>query len=255
MQEGIHIHINVKDFRAIVTHAETLKGSMSAHYSQPTRPLQFSYQNYGVHCEFTLMTTGDGRGASSVPAPKFVSTRTSSKQSSIIPVQNGDRPSSQMPPPTRPNAIKPLSSQARGRVFQGSVRTTPVVEPDPESLFVPQDGGEDDRTWDPPNYERDDEEEMLGWDASNENLSASMRPTVRDLGRPAKASESTGNSTQFSEEGLAPTQRLSQVRLVILMHAMLLSYSADMIPASGHVRLIRIKGGKGYWLTLPCLPQ
>lgn len=217
MQEGIHIHISVKDFRAIVTHAETLKGPISAYFSQPTRPLQFSYQNYGMHCEFTLMTMGDSRGASSAPNPKFVSTRSSSRQLSAVPMQIADRLSSQMLPPARPNAIKPLSSQARGRSFQGQDRTTPMEEPDPESLFMPLDGADDDRTWDPPNYDRDDEEEMLGWDASNDNLSASMRPTVRDLARPAKASENTRNSTQFSEEGLAPTQRLSQVSLVVLL--------------------------------------
>lgn len=127
MQEGSHIHISVKDFRAIVTHAETLKGPISAYYSQPTRPLQFSYQNYGMHCEFTLMTTGDSRSASSASAPKFVSTRSSSRQSSAVSVQN-DELSSQMPPPARPNTIKPLSSQARDRSLQG---VNPIPAPSP----------------------------------------------------------------------------------------------------------------------------
>ena len=74
MQENMHIVISVKDFKAILTHAQTLRGSISASFSLPSRPLQFSYQNFGVHCEFTLMTTGDLRGASATPAPKFVST-------------------------------------------------------------------------------------------------------------------------------------------------------------------------------------
>ncbi|CZT15907.1 related to rad9 protein [Ramularia collo-cygni] len=212
MQEGIHITISVKDFRAIVTHAETLKGPISAQYSQPTRPLQFSYQNHGMHCEFTLMTMGDGRGVSSAPNPNFVSTRSMSRQSSAIPAQSVGSLSTQMPPPARPNIIKPLSSQSKGRSFHGQDRTTPIVDPDPESLFMPQDGADDDRTWDPPNYERDDEEEMLGWDASNDDLSATMRPTVRDLTRPARASESTRESAQSSQDGVAPTQRLSQLQ-------------------------------------------
>lgn len=117
--------------------------------------------------------------------------------------------------------IKPLSSQAKGRSFQGQDRTTALEEPDPESLFMPQDDADDDRTWDPPNYDRDDEEEMLGWDASNDNLSATMRPTVKDVGRPAKASASTRESTQLSQGGLAPTQRLSQVSLVKMMSLVL----------------------------------
>lgn len=163
------------------------------------------------------MTMGDGRGASSAPNPKFVSTRSASRQSSTVPVQSGARLPSQMPPPARPNVIKPLSSQAKARSFQVQDRTTPMVESDPESLFMPQDEADDDRTWDPPNYERDDEEEMLGWDASNENLSASMRPTVRDLTRPARAPEATHDSTQLSQGGIAPTQRLSQVSLAIVV--------------------------------------
>ena len=69
MQNDMHIIINVKDFRAIVTHAETLRGSLSAQFSFPSRPMQFSYQNFGGHCEFTLTTQGDLREASSATNP------------------------------------------------------------------------------------------------------------------------------------------------------------------------------------------
>lgn len=183
------------------------------------------------------MTTGDGRGDISAPNPKLVSTRSSSRQPSVVSQQSGGRLSSQMPPPSRPNVIKPLSSQLKGRSFQGQDRTTPIVEPDPESLFMPQDEADDDRGWDPPNYERDDEEEMLGWDASNDDLNASMRPTVRDLQRPARAPEGTGHSNQLTQDGLAPTQRLSQVSRITLLT--MLIYRADQLPASRHVRLMR----------------
>ncbi|EME76845.1 uncharacterized protein MYCFIDRAFT_14840, partial [Pseudocercospora fijiensis CIRAD86] len=189
MQEGMHIIISVKDFRAIVTHAETLRGPIHAYFSYPNRPLQFSYQNHGIHCEFTLMTTGD-RGASASSnnsAPKFVSTRpngTSSRQPSAVPSQRNGRSNPEMPPPGRPSAGRPLASQSQRMAARDRPRPTAITveddDPDPESLFIPTAGGDDDQTWDPPDYEQDDDE-MLGWDASNDNFSASIRPTIRDL--------------------------------------------------------------------------
>ena len=211
----MRIVISVKDFKAIVTHAETLRGTISAHFSFPTRPLQFSYQNSGMHCEFTLMTTGDYRGASSTPNPNFISTRSYSRQPSIAPVAASSRNMSEMPPPARPVAGKPLGSQ-RERTSLGSQVSRPSAvesDPDPESLFVP--GGDDDQTWDPPNYEHEEEEEMLGWDASNENPSASFHPTFRDSGSAARPKAARQPPAITSQEGLEPTQRLSQVRFLI----------------------------------------
>ncbi|KAF7192230.1 DNA repair protein rad9 [Pseudocercospora fuligena] len=234
MQEGMHIIISVKDFRAIVTHAETLRGPIHAYFSYPNRPLQFSYQNHGIHCEFTLMTTGD-RGASassSSSAPKFVSTRpngTSSRQPSAVPSQRNGRSTPEMPPPGRPSAGRPLASQSQRMAARDRPRPTAITveddDPDPESLFVPTAGGDDDQTWDPPNYDQD-EDEMLGWDASNDNFSASIRPTIRDLSsqnRPSMSrdtsmpSHESGPYSQNTASGLAPTQRLSQVRTMMLM--------------------------------------
>jgi cell cycle checkpoint control protein RAD9A len=82
-------------------------------------------------------------------------------------------------------------------------------DPDPESLFVP--GGDDDNTWDPPNYEQDEEEMLLGWDASNENPNASFHPTFRDSGTVARPQETRQPPAFASQEGLEPTQRLSQL--------------------------------------------
>jgi cell cycle checkpoint control protein RAD9A len=211
MQENMHVVISVKDFKAIVTHAETLRGAISAHFSFPTRPLQFCYQNSGMHCEFTLMTTGDYRGASSTPNPQFISTRSSSRQPSVAPVAAPSRSVSEMPPPARPAASKPLGSQRERVPAQGQAVQRPAEDPDldPESLFVP--GRDDDNTWDPPNYEQDEEEEMLGWDASNENPSASFHPTFRDSGTVARPQEKRQAPAYASQEGLEPTQRLSQL--------------------------------------------
>lgn len=209
MQENMHIVISVKDFKAIVTHAETLRVPISAHFSYPTKPLQFSYQNSGVHCEFTLMTTGDFRGASTTPNPHFISNRSSSRQPSVVPVPS--RTSSEMPPPPRP-IVKPLSSQStRGTLGQGRPKPAPEPEADDggDSLFMPQ--GDDDQRWDPPNYEQDEGEEMLGWDASNDNPAASFHPTFRDSGAATKPQQQDKRETVASQEALEPTQRLSQV--------------------------------------------
>lgn len=94
----------------------------------------------------------------------------------------------------------------------GSQAVQPPVEeldPDPESLFIP--GGDYDNTWDPPNFEQEEEEETLGWDASNENPSGSFHPTFRDSGSAAQSRQKQSLPAYSSQEGLEPTQRLSQL--------------------------------------------
>lgn len=216
MQENMHIVINVKDFKAIVTHAETLHGTIAAHFSYPTRPLQFSYQSNGMHCDFTLMTTGDYRGASSTPKPNFISNRSSSRAPSAVPVQHLSRSASEMPPPPRPNIDKPLSSQSQRKPLRPPSHQASVTDSDAgheDGLFMP--GGGDDQTWDPPNYENEEEEEMLGWDAGNDMQQSAPHPTFRDTG--TQRDELPGKQKQpayESQEGLEPTQRLSQVGAV-----------------------------------------
>lgn len=227
MQANVHITINVKDFKAIVTHAETLHTPISAFFSYPTRPLQFSYQNEGMNCSFTLMTIGDYRGASATPNPNFVSTRSASRQPSMVPAPVQSRNTSEMPPPARPasriNPDKPpLSSQSqRGPLRpEGHHMLAPAPEPDDDdSLFMPA-GDDDERRWDPPNFDNDpEEEEMLGWDASNEMRGTEPHPTFRDSGRstqPARQEKQTQQTPSQWEDGLEPTQRLSQVRLIMM---------------------------------------
>lgn len=218
MQQDMHITISVKDFKAIVMHAETLHTPISARFSYPTRPLQFSYQSQGMHCAFTLMTLGDYRGASSTPNPNFVSTRSSSRQPSAAPAPapapSQSRVASEMPPPARPasriNADKPLSSQSQRKPLRPE-RHQPAprnAEEDEESLFMPP--GDDDQTWGPPNYEPE-EEEMLRWDASNSMRQSGPHPTFRDSGTAPPLSRQQQQASVPSQEGLEPTQRLSQV--------------------------------------------
>jgi cell cycle checkpoint control protein RAD9A len=222
MQENVHITIRVKDFKAIVLHAETLHTSVSAYFSYPTRPLQFNYQSEGMTCSFTLMTIGDYRGASSTPNPNFVSTRSTSRQPSVAPVPMHSRNVSEMPPPARPASHlrpeKTLSSQSQRKPLrpQGYHPVLQEPEPDDDSLFMP--AGDDERTWDPPNFDQDEEEEeMLGWDALNEMRGSEPHPTFRDSSKSAplaKQGEPEKQNQSQWEDGLEPTQRLSQVRLL-----------------------------------------
>ena len=59
VEENLHVAINVKDFKAVITHADTAKAIVTARYTRPCRPLQLAYEFEGVICEFTLMTRGE----------------------------------------------------------------------------------------------------------------------------------------------------------------------------------------------------
>jgi cell cycle checkpoint control protein RAD9A len=113
----------------------------------------------------------------------------------------------------RLNHEKTLSSQSQRKPLRPENNQPVVFQPelDEDSLFMP--AGDDERTWDPPNFDQDEEEEeMLGWDASNELRGSELQPTFRDSSRAApSAKQAQPEPPSQSEEGLAPTQRLSQV--------------------------------------------
>lgn len=192
VEQKVLVAISVKDFRAIVLHAETLKTSVHAQYSSPTRPMQILYQEHGLQCEFTLATIGNHRGSSVTPAP--ISIRNSpaistearpSRQASVQPTKItsnqvlDDRSSEAMPPPSQPASRSftraPSNQPVPGNfqpesLSQRSTRPSPPLPKaslDPESLFLP--AGDDDQQWDETNY--DDDEDVLGWDASANQVS------------------------------------------------------------------------------------
>jgi cell cycle checkpoint control protein RAD9A len=199
VQPGLHIIVSVKDFKAIVVHADTLKTSLKAYYSQPTRPLQFSYGCDGLLCEFTLMTSGDYNAAppTPTPAPQTHNSRQTSRAPSAATGRTG------MPPP-----IEPASRRERsGRQRNPGSRLSPAPQ-DPESLFVPDPDDaqrreeEEESVWAPLDYEK---EETLGWDASADH-DVSVFPTFRDSGTVART------NTVESNEVFEPTQRVSQIK-------------------------------------------
>lgn len=167
----LHIIISVKDFKAIVAHAGILDTEVSAAYSYPSRPMQLKYNGEGMRSEFILMTIGDYRATSITPM------RDTSRSNPVTTVarQHLETPSSpkmirlaeSMPPPPRSVAPSVVWQDSRAPALRPS---PPPPRPtlDSDSLFLPDD--DEDRRWDPSTYD-DDDEEILGWDASADAVS------------------------------------------------------------------------------------
>ncbi|KAH0162423.1 Rad9-domain-containing protein, partial [Aureobasidium melanogenum] len=226
-EEDVHIVINVKDFKAIVIHAETLKAPMSAQFSRPGRPLLFRYTDKGLTSPRVASTRPGGQASRQPSAVPLRPSRQStvdpdastrqpsvasgmpSRQTSHAVVQTVEDRNTEMAPPPKPASIAgPRERRVLGSLGRqiSQATTTSKADPDPESLFMPQ-GDEDDSRFDPTNFD-EEPEEMLGWDA-NADVTGGFHPTFRDAitHEPPPLSQSLNRSTQ----GLPPTQRLSQM--------------------------------------------
>lgn len=161
----------MKDFKAIVTHAVSLPAKVTARYSRPCYPLQLAYGIEGIACEFTLMTRGErGEQESSAMPPRAYTPGSLERPSVSAPsaVRSDTTRRGDMGPPNNPRihskrrAVQP-PLQSSNRPENNTAETPrPSASIDPDSLFVPAD---DDQQWDEQNY-GDDDEDMLGWDAS-----------------------------------------------------------------------------------------
>ena len=163
VEENVHTAISVKDFKAIIIHADTLKASISAHYSHPTRPMQLSYAEQGMHCEFTVMTMGEYRGTSVMPAAasRPGTAQPATRQGSRGPIVKETRAQSvnSMPPPLQPGS----RSFGRESASQGPSRPSPPpprASINEEMLFV-GDEDEEERLWGEKNLDEDEGE--LRW--------------------------------------------------------------------------------------------
>lgn len=124
------------------------------------------------------MTRGERgeRDSSAMPPPAY-STGTNARLSASANVRGDSTGRGEMRPPEIPRANSrqntaqpPLHSSTR----QDNNNTTDTPRPsasiDPDSLFVPAD---DDQQWDEQNY-GDEDEDMLGWDASVDQVCPRM---------------------------------------------------------------------------------
>lgn len=179
----MHIGISVKDFKAIVTHAGIINTVVSALYSEPSRPMQISYGEEGMMSEFILMTIGESRGSSVTPGPppaRSGSSRTTARERASLEASSarhsraGSAAGSNMPPPPRSVAPSIVRESKRSNI------TKPSPEPPQPSLdnemFFPYER-DDDQQWDPTGDDGDDEDLLL-WDASGQNVSAGVHCLV-----------------------------------------------------------------------------
>ncbi|KAJ5143816.1 Rad9/Ddc1 [Penicillium bovifimosum] len=214
VEENMHVAINLKDFKAVVAHAETANATVTARYTRPCKPLQLAYSFEGITAEFTVMTRGQADGED-VPT----SSRATIPRQTPAPVATSvarPRPSATVsmemlpPPPPRSRSIRPLNgSSTQENLSQRASTNQPLasgLSMEFDALFVPAD---DDREWDEMN-EEEEPQDILGWDASGtqDAFGASIRDAEPTLAR----QDASRSDEQDDEMGLPPTQRLSQVR-------------------------------------------
>jgi cell cycle checkpoint control protein RAD9A len=236
VQEGLHVGIVVRDFRAIVSHADALGVSVTASYSRGNRPVQIVYENGGILCEFTLMTRGPPTNVSAVGGTR---TGTPARDLSVRPAQRphaqntGPRPVDRhstptpsatiMPPPAAtvsfknitgaPQPTQPMTTATKvSQVPRNGSPPAPSASLDQHSLFFP--AGEDEHFWDAHDNETNEPEDFVTWDASGRGsvLSEAGR-RIRDSEPAPSFREARLSRTETSNiQGIAPTQRLSQLK-------------------------------------------
>ncbi|KAK8909853.1 hypothetical protein QC760_002540 [Botrytis cinerea] len=165
VEEQLHIVISVKDFKSIIAHAGISNTNIRALYSNPSSPMQLTYSEGGMQCEFILMTTGEARATSATPA--INGSRAASRKPVIRqPLEAASslkrtRSGSEMAAPVGPNPSLVRENTRR----KASRPSPPPPQPSIQSqaLFMP--ANDDDRRWDPVDYE-DEDNEMLLWDAT-----------------------------------------------------------------------------------------
>jgi cell cycle checkpoint control protein RAD9A len=172
VEEKLHIVISVKDFKSIISHAGTINTTVRALYSHPSSPMQLTYSDEGIVSEFILMTTGESRGASAAPTVRAGSKRPASRP----PLEA--TPSSKRPanPEMRPPSASAAPSINREVTARGKVSRPSPPPPQPsiqtDALFFPE--ADDDRRWDPVNFD-EEEDEMLLWDAGGNSVCRAYR--------------------------------------------------------------------------------
>lgn len=176
VKEKLHVAISVKDFKAIIMHADTLKTVITARYTRPCRPLQLSYGSNGMVCEFTLMTRGEAGDVdvASNYDTRELSARPYTRLTQTPPVNNEG--SGAMAVPEAHPRNEAVEQPIRARVVEETPQSVPSgtsTSLGHNSLFVPID---DDRQWDEPQYEDEQEEDVLGWDANMDHV-RQLRPS------------------------------------------------------------------------------
>jgi len=236
VQEGLHIGIVVRDFRAIVSHADALGVSVTARYSRGNRPVQIVYENDGILCEFTLMTRGPSANVSAAAGTRTATPardlsvrpaqRPQAQNTALRPVDRYSTPTSSatiMPPPAATvsfknvtearHSVQPMTTATKvGQISRNGSPPAPSASLDQHSLFFP--AGEDEHFWDEHDNDTAEPEDFVTWDASGRGsvLSEAGR-RIRDS-EPGTSFRGAGTSRMEKPDlqGIPPTQRLSQLK-------------------------------------------
>ncbi|GKT54146.1 DNA repair protein RAD9 [Colletotrichum tofieldiae] len=209
VEDKLRIVISVKDFRAIIQHAGITGNHLSARYSTPARPVQFTYPGDGISCEFLLMTVGErGNPAQKTKKGKASAANTAPQQQ----LEAASRRQSAAPSET-PQTVEqaPVQSMPPPPPAASAAKTTPPATMRSEGLFV-----DNDQEWEPVRDEEDEDAEenaRLEWDHSNQPNASAMH-----LGRAVAEENGEFDPTPASSAGLEPTQRLSDVRRLGLFY-------------------------------------
>ncbi|KAK4189521.1 Rad9-domain-containing protein [Podospora australis] len=182
VEDKLHIIISVKDFRAILQHAQITSGELVTTYSNPGRPMKLSYGADGILCEFILMTIGEKDAMSQ----KHKAPRSSAAKAAAAPAQldaasyrANSGTNSTNPQPIASNTApkaKPSQHQSQDQSRHPGFEIRPQNPPPgtsrstrSDSLFVGQ--YDDDQQWEPVNPEEEEEEEdnaRLEWNTNSE---------------------------------------------------------------------------------------
>lgn len=228
VQDKLHIIISVKDFRAILQHAQLISGELSTSYSNPGRPMKLSYGSEGILCEFILMTVGEKdvishkhknpRATSAAPkGQRPAALDAASHRGSSAAIAKQKQPSQLQAQPVGLMPLQRPTGQSkapiRSRQPQFEIRPAPVppaASARSDSLFVPQD--DDDKQWEPLNPDEEEPEvvdnDRLLWNSNNTPASGPRISSYANL----TAADSEPPPADHVVDGLDPTQRLSDVR-------------------------------------------
>ncbi|MCJ1383362.1 hypothetical protein MMC17_006475 [Xylographa soralifera] len=208
VEEKLHIGISVRDFKAIVTHGETFKTSITASYSYPSRPMKLSYNEHGMKCKFTLMTIGEYRVTPAPSVPRNTSARSSVRPEPAKPSQQSEsqRRQDSMAPPLQP-ASRSFARESASQRHPRPSPPPPQASIDHQSLFIPED--DDERRWGEKNY--DEDEDQLGWGASADKDSYATSLHGHSTSRVLSARSRLNESSDDADRRVPPTQPISQI--------------------------------------------
>ena len=230
VQEGLRIGILVRDFRAIVAHADGLGINVAARYSRGNMPMQLMYEDDGMLGEFTLMTrrssdeASTGKSAATYRITRESTVRSAQNQSSqrVPPLSHGRSPrssrrmsSSEVRSATAGVPVDTVTSMHRTTKARPECKDDPRAEastnPNQESLFF--SAGDEEHFWDEQDDDTAKQDDFVTWDA---NAHGTTLPGRRRLLRDNELLPTLvhqpfqRNLTDIQE--LAPTQRLSQLK-------------------------------------------